>query len=487
MIADETAPQRADVVLDTVELAIAEIAAGRAIVVVDDASRENEGDIVFAASKATRELLAFTIRYARGLICVPMLGEDLDRLQLPPMTSDNQEHMGTAFTISVDARDGITTGISAADRARTIRTLVDSATEPYEIVRPGHVFPLRYAEGGVLRRAGHTEAAVDLARLAGFTPAGVVAEIFNDDGSMARLPQLRAFADEHGLPLISIAQLIEYRRHSELTVRRVVETRVPNQHGEWRAIGYQNSVDGTEHLALVLGDLDAPGEPVLVRMHSECLTGDVFGSQRCDCGAQLAAAMAAIAAEGRGVVLYLRGHEGRGIGLLSKLRAYQLQDAGADTVDANLELGLPADAREYSTGAQMLADLGVRSLRLLTNNPAKMAGVSGFGIEVTARVSVPVAATEDNLRYLIAKRDRLGHQLDNLFIPKSDASTPAIPSTPKSDASAPAIPFIPNGSGSAAAPAPQVASAGTASPPTLPRQAEPADPTPPAPPAQAPR
>ena len=423
MITDETAPGEAR--LDTVEQAIAEIAAGRAIVVVDDASRENEGDIVFGASKATPDLLAFTIRYARGLICVPMLGEDLDRLQLPPMTSDNQEHMGTAFTISVDARDGITTGISAADRARTIRTLVDSATEPYEIVRPGHVFPLRYADGGVLRRPGHTEAAVDLARLAGLTPAGVVAEIFNDDGTMARLPQLRAFADQHGLPLISIAQLIEYRRHSEQTVRRVVQTRVPNQFGEWRAFGYQNSVDGTEHLALVLGDLDEAGD-VLVRMHSECLTGDVFGSQRCDCGAQLDAAMAAIAAEGRGVVLYLRGHEGRGIGLLSKLRAYQLQDAGADTVDANLELGLPADAREYSTGAQMLADLGVRSLRLLTNNPAKVRGLSGFGLEVTGRVSLPVAATADNLRYLIAKRDRLGHQLDDLLIPNG-TPRPAAP------------------------------------------------------------
>jgi 3,4-dihydroxy 2-butanone 4-phosphate synthase / GTP cyclohydrolase II len=421
--ADEIAPHGAEG-LDTVEQAIADIAAGRAIVVVDDASRENEGDIVFAASKATPELLAFTIRYARGLICVPMLGEDLDRLQLPPMTSDNQEHMGTAFTISVDARDGITTGISAADRARTIRTLVDSATEPYEIVRPGHVFPLRYASGGVLRRAGHTEAAVDLARLAGLTPAGVVAEIFNDDGTMARRPQLRAFADQHGLTLISIAQLIEHRRHSERTVRRVVQTRVPNQFGEWRAFGYLNAVDGTEHVALVLGDLDGPaglataGEPdgVLVRMHSECLTGDVFGSERCDCGAQLTAAMATIAAEGRGVVLYLRGHEGRGIGLLSKLRAYQLQDNGADTVDANLELGLPADAREYSTGAQMLADLGVRSLRLLTNNPDKVRGLSGFGIEVTGRVPLPVAPTPDNLRYLIAKRDRLGHHLGELFI-----------------------------------------------------------------------
>jgi 3,4-dihydroxy 2-butanone 4-phosphate synthase / GTP cyclohydrolase II len=429
--ADETAEHRADG-LDTVEQAIADIAAGRAIVVVDDASRENEGDIVFAASKATPELLAFTIRYVRGLICVPMLGADLDRLQIPPMTSDNQEHMGTAFTISVDARDGITTGISAADRARTIRTLVDSATEPYEIVRPGHVFPLRYAEGGVLRRAGHTEAAVDLARLGGLTPAGVVAEIFNDDGTMARRPQLRAFADKHGLTLISIAQLIEYRRHSERTVRRVVQTRVPNKYGEWRAFGYLNSVDGTEHVALVLGDLDEAGSAggaagasggaggastdVLVRMHSECLTGDVFGSQRCDCGAQLDAAMAAIAAEGRGVVLYLRGHEGRGIGLLSKLRAYQLQDNGADTVDANLELGLPADAREYSTGAQMLADLGVGALRLLTNNPDKVRGLSGFGIEVTGRVPLPVAATEDNLRYLIAKRDRLGHELGELFL-----------------------------------------------------------------------
>jgi 3,4-dihydroxy 2-butanone 4-phosphate synthase / GTP cyclohydrolase II len=445
MIADDVTPHDTgmdamdEVRLDSVERAVSDIAAGRAIVVVDDASRENEGDIVFAASKATPELLAFTIRYARGLICVPMLGEDLDRLQVPPMTSDNQEHMGTAFTISVDARDGISTGISAADRARTIRTLVDSATEPYEIVRPGHVFPLRYAEGGVLRRGGHTEAAVDLARLAGLTPAGVVAEIFNDDGTMARLPQLRAFADEHGLALISIAQLIEYRRHSERTVRRVVQTRVPNQYGEWRAYGYLNSVDGTEHVALVLGDLGegtvlAPGGPtrpdpaesILVRMHSECLTGDVFGSRRCDCGAQLAAAMAAIAAEGRGVVLYLRGHEGRGIGLLSKLRAYQLQDAGADTVDANLELGLPADAREYSTGAQMLADLGVRRLRLLTNNPAKLAGLFGFGIEIAGRVSLPVAATEDNLRYLMAKRDRLGHQLDDLFVPTA-TTLPVVP------------------------------------------------------------
>jgi 3,4-dihydroxy 2-butanone 4-phosphate synthase/GTP cyclohydrolase II len=386
-------------------------------VVVDDADRENEGDIIFAASKATPALLAFTIRHTSGVICVPMLGEELDRLRLPLMTTQNTERMRTAFTISVDARDGVTTGISAADRARTVRTLVDSATEPYELVRPGHVFPLRYTSGGVLRRPGHTEAAVDLARLAGLTPAGVLAEVVNDDGTMTRLPGLRAFADEHGLALISIAQLIEYRRHSERMVARVVQTTVPNAYGTWQAIGYLNSMDGTEHLALVLGAIDQPGEDaagrdVLVRMHSECLTGDVFDSQRCDCGTQLNAAMAAIAAEGRGIVVYLRGHEGRGIGLLSKLQAYQLQDAGADTVDANTELGFPVDAREYSTGGQILADLGVRSLRLLTNNPAKIKGLSDYGLKVTGTVALPVSATPHNLRYLIAKRDRLGHLIE---------------------------------------------------------------------------
>src|SRR6266702_5077776 len=412
-------PAGAGTRLDDVERAIADIAAGRAVVVVDDADRENEGDIIFAASKATTPLMAFTIRHTSGVICVPMPGEDLDRLQLPLMTAQNKERMRTAFTVSVDARDGVTTGISAADRAKTVRTLVDSATEPYELVRPGHIFPLRYAEGGVLRRPGHTEAAVDLARLAGLAPVGVLAEVVNDDGTMARLPALRAFADEHGLALISIAQLIEYRRHSERMVARVVQTRVPNSYGDWKAIGYLNSLDGTEHLALVLGDLDPPppGQPsadVLVRMHSECLTGDVFGSRRCDCGAQLSAAMAAIAAEGSGVVLYLRGHEGRGIGLLSKLRAYRLQDAGADTVDANTQLGLPVDAREYSTGAQMLADLGVRSVRLLTNNPAKVTGLADCGVDITARVPLASAVTPFNLRYLITKRDRLGHQIQDL-------------------------------------------------------------------------
>jgi 3,4-dihydroxy 2-butanone 4-phosphate synthase / GTP cyclohydrolase II len=413
--------------LDDVARAVADVAAGRPVVVVDDADRENEGDIIFAASKATPELLAFMIRHTSGVICAPMTGEMLDRLQLPLMTSQNAERMRTAYTISVDARDGVTTGISAADRARTIRTLADSATEPYEIVRPGHVFPLRYTPGGVLRRPGHTEAAVDLARLAGLTPAGVLAEIVNDDGTMARLPRLREFADEHGLALISIEQLIAYRRQHERVVNRVVETVLPNEFGVWRAVGYENSVDGTEHLALVLGDLTAPGPEPLVRMHSECLTGDVFGSHRCDCGTQLEAAMAAIAAEGRGVVLYLRGHEGRGIGLLSKLRAYQLQDGGADTVDANTELGLPVDAREYSTGAQMLTDLGVYSLRLLTNNPAKVDGLAAFGIKVTGRVSLPSLPTAHNLRYLTAKRDRLGHQIDNLPAAGEVSSGPPAP------------------------------------------------------------
>jgi 3,4-dihydroxy 2-butanone 4-phosphate synthase/GTP cyclohydrolase II len=398
---------------NTVEEAIADIAAGKAVVVVDDADRENEGDIIFAAAKATPELLTFTIRYSSGVICVPMEGADLDRLHIPLMTARNRERMRTAYTVSVDARDGVSTGISAADRARTIRRLCDSATEPYELVQPGHIFPLRYHEGGVLRRRGHTEAAVDLARLAGLTPAGVLAEVVNDDGTMARLPQLEVFAKEHDLKLISIEQLAEYRKRTERVVERVTETRIPNRYGMWRAVGYASAVDGGEHVALVLGDI-GDGEDVLVRAHSECLTGDVLGSERCDCGTQLDAAMAAIAAEGRGVILYLRGHEGRGIGLLAKLRAYQRQDNGSDTVDANLELGLPVDAREYVNAAQMLADLGVRSVRVLTNNPLKLAGLSGFGVEVRDRVPLPVVVTEHNRRYLTAKRDRLGHQIGDL-------------------------------------------------------------------------
>jgi len=399
--------------LDPVERAIADVAAGRPVVVVDDERRENEGDLVIAASKVTPQLLAFLIRHTSGVVCVPMEGRELDRLKLPPMTYVNEDRKRTAYSVSVDARDGITTGISAADRARTIRVLADSATEPYELTRPGHVFPLRAAEGGVLARPGHTEAAVDLARLAGLTPAGAIAEIVNDDGTMARLPELRRFADEHGLALVSIADLVTYRRRTETLVSRVAQARLPIRHGEFLAIGFRSTVDSAEHLALVLGDV-APSQPVLARVHSECLTGDVLGSLRCDCGPQLDAALEAVAAEGRGVVVYLRGHEGRGIGLLHKLAAYDLQDAGRDTVDANLDLGLPVDARDFSIGAQILRDLGATSVRLLTNNPAKVAGMAGMGIDVVARVPLPVHLTLENETYLRTKRDRLGHDLPGL-------------------------------------------------------------------------
>lgn len=397
--------------LDPIPAAVAAIAAGRPVVVVDDEDRENEGDLIAAAQLATQETLAFMIRHTSGVICAPMAGEDLDRLALPPMTAVNEDAKGTAYAVSVDARDGVSTGISAADRARTVRVLADSATEPWEITRPGHVFPLRAVPGGVLRRAGHTEAAVDLARLAGLNPAGVIAELVTDDGGMMRAPACRQFADEHGLVMISIADLIEYLRRNETQVRRVTDALLPLPQGEFRAVGYESTITGHDSLALVMGDL-GDGQDVLVRVHSECLTGDVFGSLRCDCGPQLHAALERIAAEGRGVVLYVRGHEGRGIGLMHKLRAYHLQDEGADTVDANLELGLPADAREYGTGAQILADLGVRSMRLLTNNPDKRAGLSGFGLEIIDRVPLEVVPNPHNEFYLRTKRARMGHELD---------------------------------------------------------------------------
>ena len=400
-----------------IEHAVAEIAAGRPVVVVDDADRENEGDLVLAAQIATPELLAFLIRYTSGVVCVPLTGADCDRLDLPPMYYTNQDRKGTAYTVSVDARSGVTTGISAAERAHTIRTLADGATSAADLTRPGHVFPLRADAGGVLRRAGHTEAAVDLARLAGLRPAGVVSELVNDDGTMKRLPELIAFAAEHGLALISIADLIAYRRRDEVQVERVAEARIPTRHGVFRAVGYRSLPDGREHVALVRGTVGTPadtGHDVLVRVHSECLTGDVFGSLRCDCGPQLDAALAAVAAAGRGVVLYIRGHEGRGIGLLHKLQAYQLQDGGSDTVDANLELGLPADARDYGTGAQILADLGIRTMRLLSNNPAKRVGLEGHGLRVIGQVPLPVLANPENLRYLLTKRDRMGHDLPGL-------------------------------------------------------------------------
>ncbi len=396
---------------DPIPEAIAAIREGKPVVVVDDEDRENEGDLVFAASKATPDLVGFMIRHTSGVICVSMRGEELDRLLLPPMTAVNEDRKGTAYAVSVDARDGISTGISAADRARTIRTLVDSATEPWEITRPGHVFPLRAVPGGVLQRAGHTEASVDLAALAGLTPAGVICELVNDDGSMMRAPECRDFSDEHGLLMISIADLISHIRHTQKQIERVAETVIPTEIADFRAIGYRSLVEPTEHLALVIGDI-GDGEDILVRVHSECLTGDVFGSLRCDCGPQLDAALRAVAAEGRGIVLYVKGHEGRGIGLLSKLQAYQLQDTGADTVEANLALGLPADARDYGTGAQILADLGVRSMRLLTNNPAKRAGLDGFGIVIKDRVPLTITPNPHNERYLAAKAALMGHEYE---------------------------------------------------------------------------
>ncbi len=399
--------------LDTVERAIADIAAGKPVVVVDDEDRENEGDIIFAAAKASPELMAFTIRHSSGVICVPMPAEMLDRLEIPLMTPHNRDRMRTQFTISVDARDGVATGISAADRAHTARVLADSATEPWEITRPGHVFPLRYAEGGVLNRRGHTEAAVDLARLAGLTPVGVLVEIVNDDGSMKRAPELRAFADEHGLAMISIDDLVRHRHRTEELVERVAETRLPTVHGDFAAYGYRSTIDGSEHLALVYGDITGD-EPVLTRVHSECLTGDVFGSQRCDCGPQLEEALQRVAGAGRGVVVYLRGHEGRGIGLVAKLEAYALQDAGRDTVDANLDLGLPADARHYGAASQVLRDLGVSHVRLLTNNPEKSAALADFGVAVDDQVPLTPHPNPHNLRYLRTKRDRMGHQLPDL-------------------------------------------------------------------------
>ena len=396
--------------LDAVGDAIAALAAGKPIVVVDDADRENEGDLIVAAQFATPEVIGFMVRHTSGVLCVAMEGDALDRLGLPPMTAVNEDRKGTAYSVSVDAREGVTTGISAADRARTISLLAQPQTTASDLTRPGHVFPLRAREGGVLRRVGHTEAAVDLARLAGLHPSGAICEIVHDDGSMMRAPALRAFADEHALVMISIADLIEYRRRTEKQVERIVEVELPLEHGTFTAVGYRSKVDGREHVALVAGDI-GDGEDILVRVHSECLTGDVLGSMKCDCGPQLRAALARVAAEGRGVVLYLRGHEGRGIGLFHKLQAYQLQAQGRDTVDANLDLGLPADARDYGIGAQILADLGIISMRLLTNNPTKRAGLEGYGLSIVGREPLIAGAGENNIDYLRTKRDRMGHDL----------------------------------------------------------------------------
>ncbi|WP_406732723.1 bifunctional 3,4-dihydroxy-2-butanone-4-phosphate synthase/GTP cyclohydrolase II [Streptomyces sp. NBC_01794] len=401
-----------DFALDPVEQAIRDIAAGRPVVVVDDEDRENEGDLVIAAEKATPEIVAFMMSECRGLICAPMEGEELERLALPQMVEHNTESMRTAFTVSVDAGPafGVTTGISAADRATTLQLLAGGRAEASDFVRPGHVFPLRAKPGGVLVRNGHTEAAVDLARLAGLRPAGAIVEIAGEDGVMLRLPELIPFARKHGLTIISIEDLIAYRRTSEPTVKREAEVDLPTSFGQFTAFGYRSTVDGVEHVALVHGEI-GDGDDVLVRVHSECLTGDIFHSLRCDCGPQLQASMEHITKAGRGVVVYLRGHEGRGIGLLSKLRAYELQERGRDTLDANLELGLPADARDYGAGAQILEDLGVRSLRLMTNNPDKIAALVRHGLTVDGREPMPVQAGEHNLRYLRTKRDRMGHDL----------------------------------------------------------------------------
>ena len=396
--------------LDPVEDAIAAIARGELVLVVDDEDRENEGDFIFAAELATPEIMAFAVRYSTGVICVPMVGADLDRLEIPPMTAVNQDQKGTAYTVSVDARDVEATGISAADRAFTVRTLADATSTAASFTRPGHVFPLRAVPGGVLRRAGHTEATVDLCRLAGLKPAGVCVEIQHDNGEMMRALDIRAFADEHGIVLISIADLIAYIRHSERQVERVAETDLPTAYGTFRAVGFRSRLDDSEHLALVMGEI-GNGEEVLVRVHSECLTGDVFHSLRCDCGPQLDAALAAVAQRGRGVVLYVGGHEGRGIGLLGKIKAYELQEQGLDTLDANLALGFPADARDYGTGAQILADLGLKSLILLSNNPAKRAGLEGYGLHIVGREPIVIAPKPENARYLATKAERMGHDL----------------------------------------------------------------------------
>jgi len=391
----------------SVEEALEDIRNGRMVVVVDDPERENEGDLVVAAQFATPEAINFMATHARGLICLCLTGERCEQLGLAPMTPRNEARLGTAFTVSIEAREGVTTGISAPDRARTIAVAIDPAATPHDLVQPGHVFPLRARDGGVLVRAGQTEAAVDLARLAGLVPAGVICEIMNEDGTMARVPDLVPYCERHGLRMLAIADLIEYRRRTEKLVERVVSVRLPTEYGVFTATAFRETLTGREHLALVMGEI---GENVLVRVHSECLTGDVFHSLRCDCGEQLEAALAAIAAEGRGVLLYM-AQEGRGIGLLNKLKAYELQERGLDTVDANLALGFAADEREWGIGNQILADLGITTLRLLTNNPKKVSGLEAYGLEVTEQVPIEMPPHPENVRYLAAKRDKLGHKL----------------------------------------------------------------------------
>jgi 3,4-dihydroxy 2-butanone 4-phosphate synthase/GTP cyclohydrolase II len=396
--------------LSTVEEAIEEIKSGRAVIIVDDEDRENEGDLAMAAEMVTPEAINFMATHARGLICVPMMAQRLEELRLPLMVQDNTARHGTAFTVSVDALEGATTGISAYDRATTVKALLDPATEPENLARPGHIFPLRYMPGGVLVRAGQTEAVVDLVRLAGLYPAGVICEVMAPDGTMARMPALEEFAERREVKIVSVADIITYRISHEKLVERVAEARVPTRFGKFHAISYRSSVDKDEHVAMVAGDVSSD-EPVLVRVHSECLTGDVFSSTRCDCGDQLDLALHAIQQEGRGVFLYMR-QEGRGIGIHNKLKAYALQDTGLDTVEANLQLGFAPDLRHYGVGAQILVDLGVRKMRLLTNNPKKVVGLDSFGLDLVERVPIITRSTEHNRRYLATKQARLGHMLD---------------------------------------------------------------------------
>ncbi|WP_342362060.1 bifunctional 3,4-dihydroxy-2-butanone-4-phosphate synthase/GTP cyclohydrolase II [Terrarubrum flagellatum] len=393
-----------------IQQAVTELAKGRIVVLVDD-EQKNEGDLVMAAARATPEAVAFMVRHTSGVICAALPGRRLDELQLPLMPADNTDAQRGAFTVSVDARHGTTTGISAADRVATIRALIHPDTKPGDLARPGHIFPLRAVEGGVLRRMRPTEATVDLARAAGLYPAGILAEVVNDDGALARGRQLETFAETHGLTIASIGDLVQYRRRTEQLVKRLSQARLPTRHGDFAIHVYESLIDGIQHVALVMGDVASIAN-VLVRVHSECLTGDIFGSMRCDCGRQLDEAFARVAAEGRGVIVYLRGHEGRGIGIGHKVSAYRLQDQGRDTLEANLELGLPVDARDYSVGAQILADLGVTSIRLMTNNPAKYDSIAEFGLSISERVPLVTKPTRHNLQYLRAKQQKMGHLLD---------------------------------------------------------------------------
>jgi len=408
-----------DIVFDSIESAIEDFRNGKGLIVVDDEDRENEGDLILPGELITQDLMSFMIKHTSGVVCVPMSGEDLDRLKLPPMTAVNEDKKLTAYTVSTDAADGITTGISAKDRTKTVQVLTNPKSSSKDITKPGHVFPLRAADGGVLQRAGHTEAGVDLAVMAGLRPVAVICELVEENGDIKKYESSYRFAKEHNLKFISIADIISYRRKHEKQVELISSSELPTKFGNFKAFGYQSNVDKTSHIALVAGEI-GDGENVLVRVHSECLTGDALGSLRCDCGEQLQNSLQIIANEGRGIVLYVRGHEGRSIGLLNKIAAYNLQDKGRDTVQANIELGLPADARDYGTGAQILVDLGVKTMRLLTNNPAKRAGLEGYGLKIVERVPLVMQANSNNENYLSVKKDKMGHQLpdDSIRAPR---------------------------------------------------------------------